>query len=82
MIFIGLTCFRRKRKEKSNDPKANKGLRQFSLRLCRKVEAKGVTTYNEVADELVTEIKSEQPAESEKVSAKKVGNINYISVSI
>ena len=25
-----------------------KGLRQFSLRVCRKVEEKGITTYNEV----------------------------------
>lgn len=32
-----------------------KGLRHFAVRVCRKVEEKGVTTYNEVADELVAE---------------------------
>ena len=26
----------------------NKGLRHFSLKVCQKVEEKGVTTYNEV----------------------------------
>ncbi|CAG8530846.1 233_t:CDS:2 [Cetraspora pellucida] len=30
----------------------NKGLRHFSKQVCDKVELKGVTTYNEVADEL------------------------------
>ena len=35
--------------------KANKGLRHFSLKVCQKVEEKDVTTYNEVADELVKE---------------------------
>lgn len=35
--------------------KANKGLRHFSKRVCDKVKTKIVTTYKEVADELVTE---------------------------
>lgn len=34
-----------------------KGLRHFAVRVCRKVEEKSVTTYNEVADELVIEEK-------------------------
>jgi hypothetical protein len=34
----------------------SKGLRHFSLKVCEKVEAKGRTTYNEVADELVDEM--------------------------
>ena len=34
----------------------DKGLRHFSAKVCAKVEEKGVTTYNEVADELVREI--------------------------
>ena len=40
-------------------PPANKayiGLRHFSLLVCKKVEEKGTTTYNEVADELVRQI--------------------------
>ncbi|KAF6983256.1 hypothetical protein CFC21_001486 [Triticum aestivum] len=35
--------------------KGNRGLRQFSMKVCEKVEGKGRTTYNEVADELVAE---------------------------
>eukprot|EP00879_Flechtneria_rotunda_P010280 GHRR01010747.1.p1 GENE.GHRR01010747.1~~GHRR01010747.1.p1 ORF type:complete len:460 (+),score=243.21 GHRR01010747.1:191-1570(+) len=35
----------------------NKGLRHFSMKVCEKVESKGTTTYNEVADELVAELK-------------------------
>ncbi|ERN10481.1 hypothetical protein AMTRI_Chr07g28220 [Amborella trichopoda] len=35
--------------------KTGRGLRQFSLKVCEKVESKGRTTYNEVADELVAE---------------------------
>jgi hypothetical protein len=37
--------------------KQGKGLRHFSMRMCEKVESKGTTTYNEVADELVAEMK-------------------------
>ncbi|KAK1313831.1 Transcription factor-like protein DPB [Acorus calamus] len=35
--------------------KTGRGLRQFSMKVCEKVECKGRTTYNEVADELVAE---------------------------
>uniref|UniRef100_A0A3B4Y2Y3 Transcription factor n=1 Tax=Seriola lalandi dorsalis TaxID=1841481 RepID=A0A3B4Y2Y3_SERLL len=35
-----------------------KGLRHFSMKVCEKVQKKGVTTYNEVADELVAEFSS------------------------
>lgn len=35
--------------------KTDKGLRHFSAKVCSKVEEKGCTTYNEVADELVRE---------------------------
>ena len=30
-------------------------MRHFSMKVCEKVQAKGVTSYNEVADELVAE---------------------------
>ena len=36
--------------------KISKGLRHFSMRVCKKVEEKGTTSYNEVADELVQEL--------------------------
>ncbi len=35
-----------------------KGLRHFSMKVCEKVESKGRTTYNEVADELVKDFSS------------------------
>ncbi|WOH06104.1 hypothetical protein DCAR_0625527 [Daucus carota subsp. sativus] len=35
--------------------KNGRGLRQFSMKVCEKVQSKGRTTYNEVADELVAE---------------------------
>ncbi|KAL2327015.1 hypothetical protein Fmac_020442 [Flemingia macrophylla] len=35
--------------------KSGRGLRQFSMKVCEKVESKGRITYNEVADELVAE---------------------------
>uniref|UniRef100_A0A8C4N4W6 Transcription factor n=1 Tax=Eptatretus burgeri TaxID=7764 RepID=A0A8C4N4W6_EPTBU len=38
--------------------KNGKGLRHFSMKVCEKVQQKGTTTYNEVADELVAEISS------------------------
>ncbi|KAK8948147.1 Transcription factor-like protein DPB [Platanthera guangdongensis] len=38
-----------------NGDKNGRGLRQFSMKVCEKVECKGRTTYNEVADELVAE---------------------------
>jgi len=36
--------------------KGGKGLRHFSTKVCEKVRAKGSTSYNEVADELVAEL--------------------------
>lgn len=35
---------------------SNRGLRHFSMMVCQKVEEKGTTTYNEVADELVKKV--------------------------
>ncbi|DAZ94447.1 TPA: hypothetical protein N0F65_002765, partial [Lagenidium giganteum] len=44
--------------------KINKGLRHFSMKVCQKVEEKNVTTYNEVADELVQEFTTMRPNDS------------------
>ncbi|XP_017147450.1 transcription factor Dp [Drosophila miranda] len=41
--------------KKRKPDKAGKGLRHFSMKVCEKVEEKGKTTYNEVADDLVSE---------------------------
>nr|AAH95295.1 Tfdp2 protein [Danio rerio] len=47
--------------------KNGKGLRHFSMKVCEKVQKKGTTSYNEVADELVAEFthaSSLMPADS------------------
>lgn len=41
--------------DKKKSEKVGKGLRHFSMKVCQKVKEKGVTSYNEVADELVAE---------------------------
>ena len=43
------------RKRSKKGEKGGKGLRHFSMKVCEKVQRKGVTSYNEVADELVQE---------------------------
>lgn len=45
---------------KKADNKAYKGLRHFSMMVCKKVEEKGTTTYNEVADDLVIQVIEER----------------------
>ena len=42
---------------------AARGLRHFSMMVCQKVEEKGTTTYNEVADELVKKVVAERQQE-------------------
>ncbi|KAI3721631.1 hypothetical protein L2E82_32648 [Cichorium intybus] len=52
---VGNTKKKRGERATTGD-KNGRGLRQFSLKVCKKVESKGRTTYNEVADELVAEL--------------------------
>uniref|UniRef100_A0A4W3HEX1 Transcription factor Dp-2 n=1 Tax=Callorhinchus milii TaxID=7868 RepID=A0A4W3HEX1_CALMI len=42
-------------KRSKKGDKNGKGLRHFSMKVCEKVQRKGTTSYNEVADELVAE---------------------------
>ena len=49
--FESFTDSKRRKTEKGG-----KGLRHFSMKVCEKVKAKGTTSYNEVADELVSEL--------------------------
>ncbi|XP_057519562.1 transcription factor-like protein DPB [Amaranthus tricolor] len=64
----------------SGTDKSGRGLRQFSMKVCGKVESKGRTTYNEVADELVAEYANannalgpnEQPGYDEKNIRRRV----------
>ncbi|XP_077204891.1 transcription factor Dp-2 [Paroedura picta] len=48
------TDFSESKRSKKGD-KNGKGLRHFSMKVCEKVQRKGTTSYNEVADELVSE---------------------------
>ncbi len=52
-----LSCDSSGRRSKKGD-KSGKGLRHFSMKVCEKVQKKVVTSYNEVADELVSELSS------------------------
>ena len=56
LLLLYLFIVLRKRGKKGE--KNGKGLRHFSMKVCEKVQKKGVTTYNEVADELVAEFSS------------------------
>ncbi|KAM4821296.1 transcription factor Dp-2 isoform 4-T5 [Thomomys bottae] len=51
--FIDSDFSESKRSRKGD--KNGKGLRHFSMKVCEKVQRKGTTSYNEVADELVSE---------------------------
>mmetsp|Transcript_1908 Transcript_1908/g.2282 ORF Transcript_1908/g.2282 Transcript_1908/m.2282 type:complete len:323 (+) Transcript_1908:22-990(+) len=56
MVLMVVTTPRQKKKRISRKTyNCNKGLRHSSMKVMRKVEEKGKTTYNEVADELVEE---------------------------
>jgi len=48
--------FRKDDSRRKRRRSAGNGLRQFSEDVLRKVERKGTTTYNEVADELVSDM--------------------------
>lgn len=68
--YVGFVVHRKRGKK---GEKNGKGLRHFSMKVCEKVQKKGVTTYNEVADELVAEFSSADnhmsPNDSVSVSA-------------
>lgn len=62
--------------------RANKGLRHFSKQVCDKVESKGVTTYNEVADELAVELAPHKQGGSTKVDQKNVRRRVYDALNV
>lgn len=55
--------------------KGGKGLRHFSMKVCEKVQRKGVTSYNEVADELVNEFSDPRNMNSPSEAAYDQKNI-------
>ncbi|RDX98184.1 Transcription factor-like protein DPB, partial [Mucuna pruriens] len=63
-LILTSTGKKKKRGQRAVGPdKSGRGLRQFSMKVCEKVESRGRTTYNEVADELVAEFSD--PSNSE-----------------
>ncbi|KPP57424.1 transcription factor Dp-1-like, partial [Scleropages formosus] len=66
--------------------KNGKGLRHFSMKVCEKVQKKGVTTYNEVADELVAEFSSTDnhisPSDSHVYDQKNIRRRVYDALNV
>uniref|UniRef100_A0A673HNU9 Transcription factor n=1 Tax=Sinocyclocheilus rhinocerous TaxID=307959 RepID=A0A673HNU9_9TELE len=65
--------------------KNGKGLRHFSMKVCEKVQKKGTTSYNEVADELVTEFthtSSLMPADSQVYDQKNIRRRVYDALNV
>lgn len=60
-------------KDAEGSSKTNKGLRHFSMKVCKKVEEKQHTSYNEVADELVKEfmVENEEDDNEDAISVAK-----------
>lgn len=72
-IIIGTEIADVKRVKKND--KGGKGLRHFSMKVCEKVQRKGVTSYNEVADELVNEFSDPRNLNSPSEAAYDQKNI-------
>ncbi|TRY85166.1 hypothetical protein DNTS_006355, partial [Danionella cerebrum] len=65
--------------------KNGKGLRHFSMKVCEKVQKKGTTSYNEVADELVTEFthaSSLMPTDSQVYDQKNIRRRVYDALNV
>uniref|UniRef100_A0A6Q2WVV6 Transcription factor n=1 Tax=Esox lucius TaxID=8010 RepID=A0A6Q2WVV6_ESOLU len=66
--------------------KNGKGLRHFSMKVCEKVQKKGVTTYNEVADELVAEFSAGDtllsPGDSHSYDQKNIRRRVYDALNV
>lgn len=62
--------------------KQGKGLRHFSMKVCEKVEGKGTTTYNEVADELVAEMKGSQLEDGVVYDEKNIRRRVYDAINV
>ena len=65
----------------SRSKKLYKGLRHFSMMVCKKVEEKGTTTYGEVADELVQLVLQQQDGAS-KFDEKNIRRRVYDALNV
>ncbi|KAI3909311.1 hypothetical protein MKW98_025953 [Papaver atlanticum] len=59
-----------------------RGLRQFSIQVCKKVESKGRTTYNEVMDELVADLSTTTPYMKPNCKEKNIRRRVYDSLNV
>lgn len=75
---IGQNVISRRRKT----DRLGKGLRHFSMKVCEKVKEKGKTTYNEVADELVTEEVQGQPIDPANYDQKNIRRRVYDALNV
>ncbi|GAB1600048.1 transcription factor Dp-1-like isoform X2 [Argonauta hians] len=72
-------------KRNKKGEKGGKGLRHFSMKVCEKVQKKGVTSYNEVADELVAEFsdpRNMSPSEQVAYDQKNIRRRVYDALNV
>ncbi|XP_005998135.1 transcription factor Dp-1b [Latimeria chalumnae] len=73
-------------KRNKKGEKNGKGLRHFSMKVCEKVQKKGTTSYNEVADELVAEFSTTDnyisPNESQAYDQKNIRRRVYDALNV
>ncbi|XP_033003604.1 transcription factor Dp-1 isoform X3 [Lacerta agilis] len=73
-------------KRNKKGEKNGKGLRHFSMKVCEKVQRKGTTSYNEVADELVAEFSTADahisPNESQAYDQKNIRRRVYDALNV
>lgn len=62
--------------------KSSKGLRHFSTKVCEKVQNKGTTTYNEVADELVRDFSKTCFDKDQKYDQKNIRRRVYDALNV
>ncbi|GAN02364.1 hypothetical protein MAM1_0021c01807 [Mucor ambiguus] len=75
-----LPYFINKKQPALDDNRNTKGLRLFSKQVCDKVAERGITTYNEVADELAAEIqqKSTVPVDQKNIRRRVYDALNVL----
>lgn len=66
----------------SRNDKNNKGLRHFSMKVLQKVRERGITTYNEVADELVREFGSRVAGGDQSYDHKNIRRRVYDALNV
>ncbi|CAO3649352.1 unnamed protein product [Mucor fragilis] len=75
-----LPYYNNKKQPALDDNRNAKGLRLFSKQVCDKVAERGITTYNEVADELAAEIqqKSTVPVDQKNIRRRVYDALNVL----